>query len=83
MPFMLIEFLFVGVFQSIGMGKRVLQFAILRKIVLEVPFMIILNFLFHANGIAFAGLISEGILAIYGYSILKHVIRRLKLNISK
>lgn len=37
MPFMLLDFLAVSVFQSIGMGKKSLLFAVLRKIIFEIP----------------------------------------------
>ena len=74
LPFMLIDFLAVGVFQSIGMGKKSLLFAILRKIVLEIPSIIILNMIFHASGITYAGMIAEAVLAVYGAILLKRIV---------
>ena len=43
LPFLSIDFLAVGVFQAVGMGRESLLFAILRKIVLEIPALFILN----------------------------------------
>lgn len=74
MPFLLIDFLAVSVFQSIGMGKTSLVFAILRKIVLEIPSIFVLNTLFHASGITYAGFIAEVVLSIYGIILLKRIV---------
>lgn len=75
MPFMLVDFLAVGVFQSIGMGKKSLLFAILRKIVLEIPAMVLLNLLFQESGITYAGFISEMILSVYGGILLARIMK--------
>ena len=74
-PFMLVDFLAVGVFQSIGMGKKSLFFAILRKIVLEIPAIVLLNLLFHEYGITYAGFISEMILSVYGVILLIRIMK--------
>lgn len=76
MPFMLVDFLVVGVLQGIGMGKKTLYFAILRKIVLEIPAIILLNALFHASGITYAGCVAEVILAVYGVVLLGRIMRK-------
>lgn len=78
MPFMLIDFMAVGVFQSIGLGRSALVFAVLRKIVFEIPAIFLLNRFFHEYGITYAGLISESILAVCGTVIVKNIIRDLK-----
>ena len=44
--FLSIDFLAVGVFQALGLGRYALVFAIMRKVVLEIPALIILNRLF-------------------------------------
>lgn len=75
MPFMLVDFLAVGVFQSIGMGKKSLLFAILRKVVLEIPAMVLLNLLFQESGITYAGFISEMILSVYGGILLVRIMK--------
>ncbi len=62
-PFLCIDFLAVGVFQACGMGSKALLFAFLRKIVLEIPALFILNWLFPLYGLAYAQLCSEIVLA--------------------
>ncbi len=63
MVFMCIDFLAVGVFQAVGMGKNAFIFAVLRKVVLEIPALVILNRLFPLYGLAYAQLVAEVILA--------------------
>lgn len=63
LPFLCLDFLAVGVFQACGMGKKSLIFAILRKIVLEIPALYILNWLFPLYGLAFAQMAAEMVLA--------------------
>lgn len=58
-PFMSVDFLAVGVFQACGMGKKSLAFAVMRKIVLEIPALYILNALFPLYGLAYAQPIAE------------------------
>ncbi|MDE5742145.1 MAG: MATE family efflux transporter, partial [Oscillospiraceae bacterium] len=41
-PFLCIDFLAVGIFQACGFGRKALVFAILRKIVLEIPALFLL-----------------------------------------
>ncbi len=73
MPFMLVDFLAVSVFQSVGMGKTALVFAILRKIVFEIPAIMILNKIFQASGITYAGFVSEFILSIFAVILLRRI----------
>jgi len=63
LPFLCIDFIAVGVFQATGMGKEALFFAIMRKIVLEIPALIILNMLNPLYGLAYAQLTSELVLS--------------------
>ncbi len=63
MVFLCIDFMAVGVFASLGMGKYSLTFAILRKVVLEIPLLFILNALFPLYGLAYAQFLAEVILA--------------------
>ncbi len=46
MPFLCMDFLAVGVFQAVGMGRYALVFAIMRKVILEIPALYILNYVF-------------------------------------
>ena len=59
LPFLCLDFLAVGVFQACGMGRKSLVFAILRKIILEIPALYILNFLFPLYGLAYAQTTAE------------------------
>jgi len=61
--FLCIDFMGVGVFQSLGMGRTALVFAILRKIVLEIPLLFLLNHLFPLYGLAYAQCTTEIVLA--------------------
>ena len=63
LPFLSIDFLAVGVFQAVGMGRESLLFAILRKIVLEIPALFILNSTVGLYGLAYAQFCAEVILA--------------------
>lgn len=63
MPFLCMDFLAVSVFQACGMGKRALSFAILRKIVLEIPALFLWNLLWPLYGLAYAQPTAEVILA--------------------
>ena len=63
LPFLCMDFLAVGVFQAVGLGKNAFVFALLRKVVLEIPALIILNALFPLYGLAYAQFAAEIILA--------------------
>ena len=64
LPFLCMDFLAVGVFQACGMGKKALIFAILRKIILEIPALFILNKLWPMYGLAYAQLTAELVLSV-------------------
>lgn len=64
LPFLCMDFLAVGVFQALGYGKKALLFAIMRKIVLEIPALCILNYLFPLYGLAYAQFTAEFVLAV-------------------
>ena len=71
LPFLCMDFLAVGVFQACGMGSKSLVFALLRKIVLEIPALFILNRLFPLYGLAYAQTAAEIILAAAAVLVLK------------
>lgn len=73
MTFLAVDFLAVGVFQAIGMGKKALLFAVLRKIVFEIPALIILNTLFGVYGIAYAAFVAEFMLALCAVWMLRRI----------
>ena len=78
LPFLCLDFLAVGVFQAVGMGREALIFAILRKIVLEIPALCILNFLFPLYGLAYAQLTAELVLSAAAMLILRRLFRKLE-----
>lgn len=75
LPFICMDFMAVGVFQSCGMGKKALIFAILRKIIFEIPIIFILNRFFPLYGLAWAQTITEIILAIIAVIVLVKMFR--------
>lgn len=78
MPFLCMDFLAVGVFQACGLGKNAFVFAVLRKIVLEIPALFLLNWLFPLYGLAYAQLVAEVILAAAAVIVLARLFRRLE-----
>lgn len=78
LPFLCIDFLAVGIFQACGMGGKSLVFAILRKIILEIPALYILNFLFPLYGLAYAQFTAEIILATAAVLVLLNMFRKLR-----
>ena len=63
LPFLTIDFLAVGIFQAVGMGRESLIFAVLRKVALEIPALYILNAVFPLYGLAYAQFAAEAVLA--------------------
>ena len=74
-PFLFLDFLAVGVFQACGMGGKSLVFAILRKIVLEIPALLVLNLLFPMYGLAYAQLVAEVVLSVVAMVILEKLLK--------
>ena len=77
-PFLCMDFLAVGVFQACGLGRNALAFAILRKIILEIPALYILNSLFPLYGLAYAQLTAEIILAAAAVIVLIRLFKKLE-----
>lgn len=80
LPFLCVDFLAVGVFQACGFGKKALIFALLRKIVLEIPALYILNRLFPLYGLAYAQTTAEVILAVAAIITLARLFRKLSVH---
>lgn len=78
LPFLCIDFLALGVFQSCGMGMKSLIFAVVRKIVLEIPALFVLNWLFPLYGLAYAQFVAELILGTIAVVVLVKMFRRLE-----
>ncbi len=80
LPFLCMDFMAVGVFQAIGSGKRALVFAVLRKIVLEIPAILLLNLIVPLYGMAFAQFVAEFVLAIAAVIMLNQIFQTKSLS---
>lgn len=78
LPFLCMDFLAVGVFQSVGMGKEALIFAIMRKIILEIPALYLLNYLFPLYGLAYAQFVAEVVLAAAAVIVLARLFKKIE-----
>ena len=76
MPFLGMDFLAVGVFQALGKGKNALVFALMRKIVLEIPALFILNWLVPLYGLPYAQPFAEMVLAAAAVFMLMRIFRQ-------
>ncbi len=77
-PFLCMDFLAVGVFQSCGMGGTSLLFAVLRKVALEIPALLVLEHFFPLYGLAYAQLCAEVVLAVAAVVTINRLFRRLE-----
>lgn len=73
-PFLAFDFLGVAIYQACGNGKVTLIFAILRKIVLEIPAILILNYFIPMYGLAYAQLVAEAILSVGAFFCLRKIL---------
>ncbi len=78
LPFLCIDFLAVGIFQAVGMGREALIFSIMRKLLLEIPALYILNWLFPLYGLAYAQFAAEFVLAVAAIVVLRRLFKRLE-----
>ena len=76
-PFLAMDFIAVGVYQSFGKGTLALFFAIARKVVLEIPAIFILNKIWPLYGLAWAQTCAELILGCVALIVLKKMFDRL------
>lgn len=76
--FLAVDFLAVGVFQACGFGRKALVFALLRKVVLEIPALYILNSLYPMYGLAYAQPVAEVILAVTACIVLLRLFKKLE-----
>lgn len=78
LPFMCIDFMVVGISQAFGMGKPALIFSFLRKLVLEIPFILLLNQLAGVMGIAYAQCAAEVIMAMVAFCVQYSLLKKLR-----
>lgn len=69
-PLLVLDFLAVGVFQAVGRGFMSLIMAIMRKVVLEIPALFILNKIWPLYGLSLAQLVAEIGMAVFGTTLL-------------
>ncbi len=72
-PFLCVDFLAVSVFQAVGKGKEALIFAIMRKIVLEIPALYLLNWIAPLYGLSYSQLTAEFFLALAAAIVLRRI----------
>jgi Na+-driven multidrug efflux pump len=78
MVFLAVDFIGVGVYQACGMGKLSLFFAIARKIILEIPFIIILYSRFSVFGLPYSQFLAELILSAAAVIVLIRLFKKLE-----
>lgn len=75
LPFMCVDYMTVCVFQAIGDGKRSFIFALVRKLALEIPALLILNYLLPLYGMSYSAMCAEIILAVISVKMLHHILK--------
>lgn len=78
LPFLSIDFLAVGIFQAVGMGKESFIFAVLRKVVFEIPALYILNRIWPLYGLSYSQLCAEVVLAAAAIFVLARLFKRVE-----
>lgn len=78
LPFVCLDYLTVSVYQAIGVGRIALIFALLRKILLEIPAMLVLNYLFPLYGLGYSQLTAEFVLGIAGMILMCKLFKEVK-----
>lgn len=76
LPFMCVDFMVVGISQAFGMGKPALIFSFLRKLFLEIPFILLLNMVAGVMGIAYAQCSAEIIMAVVAFFVQLILLRK-------
>lgn len=74
LPFICVDYMTVGVFQAVGEGRKSLLFAFLRKIVLEIPVLALLNYLVPLYGMPYASMCAEIILSAVAVKMLRDML---------
>ena len=74
-PFLSFDFMGVAIFQACGKGKLSLIYAIARKVLLEIPAMLLLTKTFGMYGMAYGQLVAEFVLAIVSIFVLKKLLK--------
>lgn len=80
LPFLCVDFMVVGISQAFGMGKPALIFSFVRKLALEIPFIMLLNKMGGVMGVAYAQCSTEVIMAIIAIFVQISLLKNLKVN---
>ncbi len=78
LPFLAMDFVAVGVFQACGKGTNALVFAIMRKVVLEIPALFLLNRLFPLYGLAYAQMSAEIVMSVIAVIVLVRMLSKME-----
>ena len=78
LPFLAVDFLAVGIFQAVGMGKASFVFAVMRKILLEIPALLLLNLIAPLYGLAYSQLCAEVVLCAAAIVVLLRLFQRVE-----
>lgn len=73
-----LDFICIGTFQAVGMGRESFIFAILRKVVFEIPLLFILNAAFPLYGLPYAQAITELLMAMIAIPVMIRFFRKCK-----
>jgi len=76
-PCLAIDLMIVGVFQAFGKGSKSLILALIRKVVIEIPVIFLLNAIWPLYGLSCAQLVSEFCMVMIGALMLRQVLRAL------
>ena len=76
--FIAVDFITVGIFQSCGKGIVSLVFAVLRKVIFEIPFIVIFNKIVPLYGLAYAQTSAEILLSIIAVTVLLRFFKRIE-----
>ena len=82
-PFLAMDFLAVGVLQAVGRGSLSLLMALMRKAVLEIPALFVLNAVWPLYGLSCAQLFAEICMAGFGAWLLLRLIRSIESGTEK
>lgn len=71
-----IDFMAIGVFQALGFGKYALVYAMMRKVIMEIPLLFLLNRIWPLYGLPYAQVTSEFVLAVTSFFMLRKIFRQ-------
>lgn len=75
LPFMCVDFVVIGISQAFGLGRYAFIFSIIRKAVLEIPFILIFSKVFGLYGLAYSTCCAEIIMSVIALLVLKKLLK--------